>query len=393
MKKRIPALLLTLALLLSGCSVKKAPEQTLEPNADTVSPSDTARDDVLVEQPPEATPELPAQTPNPEPEWAKSFTASAGMGDLEPGMSAPEGMLPLKELPVHYSNEQAAQDGCVATVYDSEAHEFTEYGTQEWDDFLAATALGQKAGPIRQIYDVAPMSNDDCFTQPMDISFDGERYIVRQYIRHLKHDAEYELCRTYRYLQSDEFDANDVPVDTLCNGYNNDLEAAWLDGCIVTAAGTSLLSRTSFISLLHSGEKWDEFLERVSKGESAKIRAAIAYPSEGAQRDDSLEYIENGGYLLRVIEIEYDGTYFYAKKYDKYEKRVEVARYTHLNEEVYKKKPLLEVISYTLTFDEKFTYEVLKRNTGDSEVLGTRIPTDIDIKSECVFVMTREIEL
>jgi len=390
-KKRAFALMLALALLLSGCSAKKEPEQVSEPTSDAVLPSDTAKDDVMPEQPPEATPAPPVQTPNPEPEWAKTFTASAGMGDLEPGMSAPEGMLPLKELPVHYSNEQAAQDGCVAVVYDSEANEFTEYGIHEWNDFRVAVKRGQVAGPIRRLYDFSPLNNDDYFTQPMDISFDGERYIVKQYIRHLKHDAEYELCRTFRYLQPDEFDANGAPLDTLCNNYNNDLEAAWLDGCIVTAAGISLLTRTSFISVLRSGEKWDEFLESVAKGECAKIRVAVAYPSEGVQRNDSLEYIETGDYLLEVTEIEYDGVYFYAKEYDSFEKRVNVTRYTHLNEEVYKKKPLLEMITYTLTFDEKFTYDVLRRNSGDSEVLGTRIPTDIAIKSETIFIMTREI--
>ncbi len=215
--------------------------------------------------------------------------------DIPEGMSAPGGVMYLKDVPVpHYDPVQAYEDGCCV-------QSASTMGQARYDEFLENAAKGIP-GSIRVVYDVYD------FSRVRDLEFDGEKYIRRSYFIDSENNVEFETKTTYRELREDELDENGMPVSSLFNRYNNDVQAAIDDGCIVFDTEYGLYSY-SFKSILSGAELWDEFITKVEAGESARVRVCV---KQGIW-DDSIgqfgDYSETEFELI-VNQIEYDGRSF-----------------------------------------------------------------------------------
>ena len=226
----------------------------------------------------------PKQTPKPKPEpepdtrhWSEKEIAAPAvpMG----GQSAPEGMLPLKELPYYYRAADAIEDGCVATYYDDAGNNL-QGGSGVWDAFVDKTLKGERA-IVRVVDDYTNEEIGWAHSKTADIEFDGENYIVRRYFRDQNNGAEYEVLDTYRPITQWEKEN-----DPLVRFYKDRAEAE-ADGCVIYRANEGLFS---------GEDKLNAFLAAVERGEKARVRIV------------NQSYSAND--IYNVYQVEFDGEYF-----------------------------------------------------------------------------------
>ena len=162
------------------------------------------------------------------------------------GMSAPEGMIPLKEIPSDYSAEQAEADGCYVEIH-PKTGPLEELNRYVWDNFIEESESGNPAS-IRKFTDYT--ANHGHFTVK-DIEFDGTKYIVRHYVRS-NDNIEYESVKLYERIKDN--------AELKFPEYKNAKEAA-ADGCIVWDENNNIT---------HGQELFDAFISSAKNGKAAK---------------------------------------------------------------------------------------------------------------------------
>jgi len=270
--------------------------------------------------------------------------------DIPDGMSAPGGVMYLKDVPVpHYDPLQAYEDGCCVMG-------FSSLGQDRYDEFLENADKGIP-GSIRVVYDMGD------FSRVHDEEFDGEKFISRQYFVDNEQNISFEKKSTGRKLREDEFDAEGNPLDPLFNCYNHDPQAAIDDGCIVfdTEYGMSVYS---FKSVLHGEELWNEFLAKVEAGTPARVRLCTLQGKWDENLGQFGEYSETEK-ELKVTQLEYDGRRFYTVSYNKEEGKEVCVRYNALVEGTAKRKnPSKAFTVYSLVISDEYTWEAVDRHNG-----------------------------
>ncbi len=282
---------------------------------------------------------------------------------VEEGISAPEGMLPLKELLYDYSGTQAAEDGCFAPGFG---------GENLYDEFLANAANGVP-GMMRAAY---------CFGQKggskvYDVTFDGEKFISQIYHRDKESGLEYEQMWTVRELDDDEIDSEGNLLDPLHNNYNNDVELAKADNCIIIYTQKPRFWPEYFSSIEYGEDIWDEFYARVKAGKPAKVRIVT---KQGAAAD--------GVFELEAYDLEFDGRYFWLTDYYAYPETTEELpkdeihhlersyRYTHMIEDKTVSMGRDDLDLFVLTLSDQYTWDYLRKN-GDEGVMASDFPFNV----------------
>ena len=337
MKIKLCAILMCLLIVFAGC------ENTSKDSAANVSGEDSSA----------STPNASIVAPSAEPETApeESFIIPPY---VEEGISAPEGMKPLKELPYDYTGQQAAEDGCFSPGFG---------GEELYDDFLSNAASG-KSGMVRAAY---------CFGQKggskvYDITFDGEKFISQIYHRDKEKDLEYEQMWTVRVLTDDEIDSEGNLLDSLHNNYNNDVELAKEDGCVIIHTQAHRFSPEYFTAIEHGKEIWDEFYSRVKAGKPAKVRLATM---TGAVAD--------GVFELEAYDLEFDGRYFWFTDYVARPEGESVHhversyRYTYMLKDQTVTLGRKDLDVFVLTLSDQYTWSYMDR-TADDAALASDFP-------------------
>ena len=261
----------------------------------------------------------------PDDHWSKNI-ADAPAVPMD-GMSAPDGMVPLKELPVDYSSEQAEADGCYGT--DRRNHNQL-FGTAVKNDFKAAISEGTPT--MAREYNFKT-SNQHKAAYPVitDIEFDGTDTITRQYIRDSEMQLEYELVTVQRDISAL---GDDVAAD-----YDKDAERARKDGCIIIRAYANQ-------PLYEGSVIWDEFIQRAEAGEKASVRFYVLY--ENTKFDT-------------VSQLDYDGKHFIYTQKNPDRNALISTVYTNLS--VYETKSwsaLSETTIYMLNYSESYPLEYIE---------------------------------
>jgi len=245
------------------------------------------------------------------------------------GTGSPDGMVPLKEVPVEYNWEQAVSDGCfvnVHTGYTNKTHNTTTY-----KNFIDAANSGT-AGKIRIVHDY---TSDYGTYIVKDVEFDGNRYIVRQYIREDDTQAEYESVKVYERVNDN--------LDELFPLYTDAVEAA-VDGCEV---------RDEYETVLYGEDALADFYNKVKNGEKALFRRAYAYSSS---QDITIS-----------LHIEFDGQYFISKEYEERNMAVVSVIYPYMVETPSVNLTSLSTDTFTiLAYSEKHSYSDLVNKTREA---------------------------
>jgi len=262
----------------------------------------------------------------------------------EPGTSAPEGMVQLKDLPNYYDRQQASIDGC----YDA---------LNDWDkieEFVDSTSAGIP-GMIRIF---SGSSAEAQVSHVYDIEFDGEKYTLKQYMRDPETGLEYETLKTCKRLTESDLYVGEDNVDGLYSAYNDDVEAAAADGCIVVDSelGISYFAVT-FKDVLYGEELWNEFYEKVSNGIPAIARICVRMQVV----DEENRKVTDETYL-QVSQLEYDGVYFYLTTYSENDGTEICSRWPALvkGEQTVGERTI-EVFMLTMSYE--YTYETVSDRT------------------------------
>jgi len=332
MKKASLILIIILLIsIFSACSKVNTTGDNKEAASDgtadvTPSPAPTASPTAEPSPAPSEKPTVPPQ-PSFEPvdrnfpddHWSKNI-ADAPAVPLD-GMSAPEGMVPLKELPVDYSAEQAEADGCYGKYFAN--YESITFGEEKLLAFRECVQSGIPCS-IRKYGFVFMSSPVPTIT---DMYFDGENIIHRTYTRDIEKQLEYEEV-------SVEQDITEKYEDFLL-GYDNDAEKALADGCIV-------FTPDSPEPIGNSNEIWNSFYNKVTSGKKAAVRI---FRGNGEQ------------YKPYMIHLEFDGKYFVLTTlYD--DSRLHSTVFTNLNKcEDINWMQLKRIDHYMLTYSSEYTYD------------------------------------